>query len=188
MIGLGNSLQAASTPSSGGLTTVMSYTSDFTSDADGWDMEAVAFATAPEVEFNVDNVSGEDDTLKITLAGEPDGTFKLRRQSTADSQGWLVGDEVTFSFDIKIDDNIPLNGQNASFQVRLGQFNSSRSASFGVSDNQWTTISGTFDSISSNSGTSETGRAFNIAFNSSNTRPSVNDIIYIKNVSITQKR
>lgn len=192
MLGLGTSINtstgktgsAASQPAA-----VMSYYSDFTSDVDGWSSDGSYGATDPTIDFNVDNIGGEDDSLSLTVEGTPTGTFYFERDGTADAEGWKIGDSVSVEFDIRFDDVAPLDETNFGFQIRLGGFNSSRSQFIsGTADDTWRTVTHTFDDITQNSGTSDSQRSFSIAFNSTPGRPSKGDIIYIKNVSVIQSR
>jgi len=192
MLGLGTSINtstgktgsAASQPAA-----VMSYYSDFTSDADGFDSDGSTGSTDPTINFNVDNIGGRDDCLSMTLTDAPTGTFYLERDATADAEGWKIGDSVSVEFEVRFADVAPVNSTDFAFQIRLGGFHSSRKQNInGTADDTWRTITHTFDNITQNSGTSNANRAFSLAFNNSGSRPANGDIIYIRNVSVIQTR
>ena len=192
MLGLGTSINTSTGKTGSAVSqpaAVMSYYSDFTSDVDGWSADGSYGATDPTVNFNVDNIGGEDDSLSLTVEGTPTGTFYLERDGTADAEGWKIGDSVSVEFDIRFADVAPLDDNDFVFSIRLGGFHSSRRQNIsGTADDTWRTVTHTFDDITSNSGTSDAQRSFSLAFNSSTGRPGKGDIIYIKNVSVIQSR
>jgi len=192
MLGIGTSINTSTgkTGSAAGQpAAVMSYYSDFTSDADGFDSDGSTGSTDPTINFNVDNIGGRDDCLSMTLTSEPTGTFYLERNGTADAQGWKIGDSVSVEFEIRFADVAPVNSTDFTFQVRLGGFHSSRRQGInGTADDTWRTVTHTFDNITQDSGTSSANRSFALAFNASGSRPANGDIIYIRNVSVIQSR
>lgn len=192
MLGLGTSINTSTGKTGSAVSqpaAVMSYYSDFTSDVDGWSSDGSYGATDPTINFNVDNIGGEDDSLSLTVEGTPGGTFYFERNGTADAEGWKIGDSVSVEFDIRFDDVAPVNSNDFTFSIRLGGFHSSRRQNIsGTADDTWRTVTHTFDNITSNSGTSANNRSFSLAFNSSGSRPAKGDIVYIKNVSVIQSR
>ena len=114
MLGLGTSINTSTGKTGSAVSqpaAVMSYYSDFTSDVDGWSSDGSYGATDPTINFNVDNIGGEDDSLSLTVEGTPGGTFYFERNGTADAEGWKIGDSVSVEFDIRFDDVAPVNSK-----------------------------------------------------------------------------
>jgi len=180
MLGLGSFLTTSSTPLAPSL--LGTYTSDFSSDANGWGDFGISAGTQTLTANQ--SIGGESAALKVSYDADESPLFGIA-QNTPWGENFEVGDFVTVEFKYYSDDQSPANASTIGIFFQAGAtFHSSRRVSDSGADGAWHTASAVLQEITA--GTAN--NAMRIGFSSNSTAPDSEDSWYIKDIVVSHFR
>ena len=180
MLGLGSSLTTSSTPL--GPSLLGTYTSDFSSDANGWGNFGISAGTQTLTANQ--SIGGVSAALKISYDADESILFGIA-QNTPWGENFEVGDSVTVEFKYYSDDQSPADAANISIFLQAGSgFHSSRRVSDTGVDGAWHTVSVTLQQITG--GTNN--NSMRIGFSAGSSAPGSGDSWYIKDIVVKHFR
>lgn len=180
MLGLGSSLTTSSTPLD--LSLLGTYTSDFSSDANGWGNFGISAGTQTLTANQ--SIGGVSAALRVSYDADESPLFGIA-QNTPWGKDFEVGDFVTVEFKYYSDDQSPADGSNISIFFQAGSgFHSSRRISDSGVDGAWHTVSVTLQEITG--GTDN--NSMRIGFSAGSNAPDSEDSWYIKDIVISHFR
>ena len=180
MLGLGSSLITSNTPLN--LTLLGTYTSDFSSDVDGWG-DFGTFSGTQTLTAN-QSIGGESAALKVSYDQDETIQFGIKKD-TPWGKNFEVGDFITVDYKFYMEDASPQDGTSFSAYFQAGSsFHSSRRVNVSGSDGAWVTSSATLQRISSGGNSDEMRFGFGFQLNA----PGSGDAWYIKDIVIKHFR
>ena len=180
MLGLGNSI-TNSTPPSGGLVLLGTYTSDFASGDDGW---VTSGTTGTVTITHNQSIGGRSGVLKVAYAADESVLFSIQK-ATPWGENFKVGDVFDVQYSIFSEDNAPADDANLSHFFQAGRFyNVSRRVSASVADFTWDDVDSEGNEIT---GGTDHG-AMVLGFSSQSNAPGAGDAVYFDSIVIKHYR